>query len=95
MKNRECDLQGREWALVSNLNEGDYVNVDDSFTCMKSNVRKKVKLGERCKGIINNKFEYENKLYISCSEGKHFLIGQYKNRDKTVEPFYLGIYKSY
>lgn len=57
------DTQGREYAKLSYLEEGDLVEVDEGFTCMSKGEVKTVK--------------YKlNGLYIECKEGKHFLSGQ-------------------
>ncbi len=77
------DLQEKQYALVSEIKEGDFVTVDGGFNCMKEGTKKKVR---RRNGVLN----------ISCrSDGGHGLDGQ----EETVcggvkcQPFYMGIYK--
>lgn len=54
---------GREWAKLSALKEGDRVEIDGGFTCMAAGARlvKKDKDGE---------------LYLDCEDGGHYLDGQ-------------------
>jgi len=71
------DKQGREYARMSDLKEGDEVTVDGDFTCMLPWSQAEV-LGD------------EDGLYILCEEGQHYLQGQldYQDDDSLV-----GIYK--
>jgi hypothetical protein len=62
---------GKEYAQLSKLKAGDVVTIDDGFTCMHSG-RKAV-------------FENKEGLYITCSEGRHYL-----NADE--DDFLIGVY---
>lgn len=52
-------LDGREWARISQLKDGDRVEVDDSFPCMPA-------------GIKTVRIE-DASIYVDCDEGPHEL----------------------
>lgn len=70
------DKQGRPWAKLSEIKFGDKIQVDGDFPCIFASEVKEVKTdGE--------------KLYVECTEGKHFLAGQLSDDKNTL----IGIYK--
>lgn len=56
------DLQGREYAKLSELKHGDTVELDKGFTCNRAG-RKLVFVDAAGK-------------YVTCDKGKHYLEGQ-------------------
>jgi hypothetical protein len=80
------DINGKAYARISEIKEGDYVIVDGGFTCMKDGTRKRVRLGRN------------GELNIACtSDGGHSLNGQYETKcaGKCCQPFYMGIYPTH
>lgn len=68
------DLNGREYAKLSELKAGDLIELDSEFTCMKGVAR-----------ICDE----QGGLYICCSHGKHFLDGEvYDNYDDSLIGIY-------
>lgn len=61
------DLQGREYAKIKDVKEGDTVETDGDFTCRKAGRKSKVILDPNT-----------NQLFIPCSAGRHYLDGQEK-----------------
>jgi hypothetical protein len=55
------DVNGREYAKLSDLKEGDIVELDRDFSCMS--------------GIVEI-FHSDDGLYFVCIYGRHYLIGQ-------------------
>lgn len=66
----------REFAKASEVNVGDTLEADGGFTCLCE--------GDR-KPVMKN---VDNRLYIECNEGKHFLEGQEENG------VYIGLYRA-
>lgn len=62
------DTQGRPWARLTQLNEGDEVEVT-GFTCIPD-------------GAIRNVHHIPQGRYIVCSHGHHFLAGQTEGIDE-------------
>jgi hypothetical protein len=58
------DIQGRQYARLSDLKEGDIVQVDSSFTCLVPWNEYKVHT------------DISSQLYIRCKMGRHYLDGQ-------------------
>jgi hypothetical protein len=58
------DIQGRPWALRSEVKAGDVLECDGGFTCMGNHAKKRVKLGT------------DDLPYIDCDDGRHYLAGQ-------------------
>ena len=65
------DLQGRPYAKLSGLKEGDTVQVDAGFTCMPPGTYTVYKHG--C-----------GELCLFCSHGRHFLRSQHEHGDCLV-----------
>jgi hypothetical protein len=56
------DLQGREYAKLSDLKAGDVIEIDGDFTCAKAG---------------RHILKYHTKgLYFDCDRGTHFIDGQ-------------------
>lgn len=75
---RPRDIQGREYARLSQLKAGDRVQVDRDFTCI-------IPFSIR---IVR---EDEQGLYIKCIEGNHYLDGQLDEADGD-DQILIGIY---
>ena len=76
---RFCDNNGREYALIAETKEGDILQVDGNFTCIKG--------GE----IITVKKDCEGRLYFKCDHGFHGLDGQEAEKEGHAD-FYVGLY---
>jgi len=76
MANITKDNTGRKYASVKTLKAGDYVTVDDGFTCMRAGTRKRVHSDEK------------GSLYVKCRDGHHHLDGQHNDRGTH----YIGVY---
>ena len=57
------DKNGREWARLSQLAPGDFVRVDEGFTCISDGAKREVKYSP-------------GGLFIDYDHGHHFLSGQ-------------------
>jgi hypothetical protein len=88
--NKQTDLNGCPYALVSEVDEGTIIIVDDAFDCMNAFSEKIVKIDQE-KISNSQEYTYNECLYIECEEGKHFLDGQIEEREGFPE-FYIGIY---
>ena len=62
------------YAKIADLRCGDTVKLDNGFSCMRGT-----------KTVENS----EEGLYVSCTQGKHFLAGQLADDGE----FLVGIYK--
>lgn len=72
------DANGRAYARVDTSKVGDWVETDNGFTCLGDAVRRQVKSSD------------DDKLYIDCDDGQHFLAGQWT---QSVDgDFYVGLY---
>lgn len=71
------DVNGREYARLSQLQVGDKVQVDADFTCMEPWATKIVKRRD------------DGTLYIECEEQQHALDGQLMDDDDSL----VGIYE--
>ena len=69
------DKQGREWAKMSQLKAGDEVECDSGFTCGINKATATVK-------------DDGHGLYISCDQGKHYLVGQLESDGDSL----IGLY---
>lgn len=78
------DSKGREWAKLSEINEGDMVELDEGFTCVQSG-RHTVRFDHDAA----QRYGKANGLYVDCKDGHHFLKGQADDGDHCV-----GIYKA-
>lgn len=65
------DKQGREYARLSQLKEGDTIQVDGDFTCI--NPWEKLTVGRDKSG-----------LFIPCRDGGHHLAGQADDGENCV-----------
>ena len=63
---------------VSQVHSGTVLACDDSFTCLKTGARRKVRKGE------------DGELYILCSAGRHYLDGQLDESGKNYIGFSLA-----
>lgn len=61
------DKQGRPYARLSDLKQGDTVHVDGDFTCVDPWSNRIVRSDD-------------HGLYIHCAEGHHYLDGQLNRR---------------
>lgn len=66
------DAKGREYAKLSELEDGHLVEVDDGFTCIDPGDKRIVKF-DSGKQVL---------AYIQCKDGKHFLTGQLDDSDQ-------------
>ena len=57
------DKNGKPWAKLSELKEGDKLIADGDFTCLRS------------AGSVKIKKDHAG-FYFECSEGQHYLDGQ-------------------
>ena len=57
------DTFGFTYAKLDNLHAGDFVRLDNGFTCCPP-------------GFVQLKSDAKGSLYFECSEGAHFLDGQ-------------------
>lgn len=71
MTTRTHSIQGRPYIQISELQEGDKIEVDDGFDCAKPNTSHFV-------------FKDEEGFYIKCSRGKHLLDGQLEDDGDTL-----------
>lgn len=71
------DKFGRAYAKVSDVKEGDRLEVDGDFTCMKN-------------GSVYTVCKDESGLFVLCKAGGHYLDGQIEG--VGVEAFYMGLY---
>lgn len=62
MTEATADIRGRPYAKLNNVRAGNYLELDNDFTCMSGTV---------CVGIDD-----EEKLYVPCRSGRHYLDGQ-------------------
>lgn len=69
------DANGYPWAKLSKLSNGSRVRVDACFTCMTPN-------------SIRVVTQADDGLWISCSHGRHYLVGQADDGEHLV-----GIYQ--
>jgi len=61
------DLQGREYAKIKDVKEGNVLETDGHFTCMR-------------KGEKNRVYkDPNNELFLICDDGRHYLDGQKKD----------------
>lgn len=67
------DNKGREWAKIQQVKPGSVLECDGGFTCMRNGETRTV--GRDIHG-----------LFISCTEGHHYLDGQEE------EDYYIGLY---
>lgn len=65
--NLTMDKNGRPWAKLSELKDGDYIEIDGGFTCAKQGVYR-LSASVRPNGKID--------LYFPCDDIFHFLDGQ-------------------
>jgi len=72
----DTDKNGKPWAKYGALRPGDHVIVADGFDCMPAGAMLEVQ-GNSHEG-----------LWISCSHGRHSLLGQLDDDDNSL----LGIY---
>lgn len=78
------DKQGRTYARLSELKEGDKIKVDGDFPCMEPWSEHTVHYhGEDILAL-------RSRLYIDCKHGKHFLDGQLIDNKSD---YLNGIYK--
>ena len=88
-RNDRGDFDGREYAKLSELKNGDLVEVDSGFTCLCAGERRYVKLDPM--GLLHlsegdfHKFYY----YIECGAGHHGLDAQLMDDGDHL----IGIYK--
>jgi hypothetical protein len=71
------DRQGREYARLSELYAGMYVQVDSGFTCLAPWTIHKVKRNE-------------GRLFIGCADGHHYLEGQLAANGDSLVGIYYG-----
>jgi hypothetical protein len=64
----------REFARIGKVRSGDILEADGGFDCMK-------------KGELLPVLSQEDKLYVRCKQGRHYLSGQESGH------FYVGLYK--
>jgi len=72
------DLQGRHYALVSEVKAGTKIQVDGDFTCIEKDT------------CLTVQEDAGNGLFIPCADegGKHSLEGQLSDDDA----YYVGVY---
>lgn len=70
----KTDVSGRAYATVAEIKSGDYLEADGDFTCIKAGAKLLVQ-----QGALG--------LYVTCSDGKHYLDGQ-----NNADGVYLGLY---
>lgn len=58
-----ADIQGRPYAKLSELKEGDAIELDGGFTCQR-------------KGVHFVHKDERGQLYFNCIDGRHSLEGQ-------------------
>ena len=91
----ETDLNGLPWALVEEVKEYDILSNDGGFHSDPE--EGKEYNGEYYCILPNTKSivwaDEKNELFVLCSHGRHYLEGQYEDRNETVKPFYIGFYK--
>lgn len=64
MSKTSHDISGIEWARLSHLKPGDRLRADGGFTCILEDATPPVKA------------ESDGRLYVPCSDGRHYLDGQ-------------------
>lgn len=72
------DINGREYAKVSDVKVGHVVEVDGDFTCLAE--------GTLCTVYADAKGD----KFINCVHGPHYLAGQYEHDDAG--DYYVGLY---
>jgi hypothetical protein len=80
---RFCDKKGRDYAIASEVGEGDVLVTDNGFPCI--NEGQSVKIHKDCEG----------NLYFYCGEfsnNKHPLSEQLAGK-RGYEDFYIGLYR--
>lgn len=69
------DINGREYAKLSELNVGDLIEADDAFTCI-------------CCGDILTVESSDDELVVRCNNGLHTLESQLGKDDDSLIGFY-------
>jgi hypothetical protein len=72
------DINGRPYALVSEVATGDKLEVDGDFDCFNT-------------GDIKTVFNMNNKLYIICNDGEHYIEPNIDGEEPN--EYYIGFYK--
>lgn len=70
------DTSGRPWAKLSELKEGDKIELDSGFTCHAA-------------GPIEVRADPKGDLYFPCKEGRHMLDGQADDGEHLVGVYRL------
>lgn len=70
------DINGREYAKLSELKVGQVIEADSDFTCLKKGAAKYIIYGDVVRG--------SESFYIECLQGKHYL----KNDNDYLVGFY-------
>lgn len=77
---RYTDKDGRDYAVISEIDEGDVLQTDGDFTCVNKGT------------IVTVKRDCDGSLYFKCSEGRHGLDGQAAEHEGCAD-FYIGLYR--
>lgn len=64
------DREGREWAKLSELKDGDKISLDTGFTCAE--------------GQHTVHCDDDKGLYFRCAHGRHYLSGQVYDGDHCI-----------
>lgn len=79
-----CDKAGRRYARLSELKEGDFVEVDGDFNCLTANSIHTVKRADWCP---------EKTLYLDCGGHlEHYLRGQLLSETDPEQDYLVGVY---
>lgn len=73
-----ADKIGRAWALVSDLDVGDKVQVDADFSCIPANKTRRTVRAD------------EHGLFLACRGGRHYLESQIGKHGEYVGVYKLG-----
>lgn len=78
-------LDGREWAKLSDLKPGDYLEADGDFTCIANGKFVEVIDGTNFLAKFLNWWNGDKPskyhFYVHCDDGRHYLDGQLSDKD--------------